>query len=284
MDINRKHAHIKNTTGKEREKKGYALLQKTFTEDVLTKRRIENDGSVPQYYVENSHEAIISKELYHEVQAEMARRSAMKDSNEYRRGYCSIYALTGVLVCGGCGAPFRRIVWHARNGKKIPVWRCRNRVEKRGAPCFAPTVHEDELQDAVVRAIRRAYGEDKSIMDEFWKNAMEVLNAEADLCDQRLQELQEELIRRVNTGESYDDLSDDIRELKEQRDKTLNRQAAQNDYLKHKQEVKEFLGQREKGGPRYKDSLVRKMITRIEVYKNRLIFTFKTGTEIEIKI
>lgn len=95
MDINRKHAHIKNTTGKEREKKGYALLQKTFTEDVLTKRRIENDGSVPQYYVENSHEAIISKELYHEVQAEMARRSAMKDSNEYRRGYCSIYALTG---------------------------------------------------------------------------------------------------------------------------------------------------------------------------------------------
>ena len=124
---------------------GDALLQKTFTEDVLTKKRIENDGSVPQYYVENSHEAIISKELYHEVQAEMARRSAMKDSNEYRRGYCSIYALTGVLVCGGCGAPFRRIVWHARNGKKIPVWRCRNRVEKKGAPCFAPTVHEDEL-------------------------------------------------------------------------------------------------------------------------------------------
>lgn len=77
-----------------------------------------------------------------------------------------------------------------------------------------------------MEAIRRAYGEDKSIMDEFWKNAMEVLNAEADLCDQRLQELQEELIRRVNTGESYDDLSDDIRELKEQRDKTLNRQAA----------------------------------------------------------
>ena len=86
---------------------GDALLQKTFTEDVLTKRRVENDGSVPQYYVENSHEAIISKELHHEVQAEMARRSAMKDSNEYRRGYCSIYALTGVLVCGGCGAPFR---------------------------------------------------------------------------------------------------------------------------------------------------------------------------------
>ena len=238
---------------------------------------------MPQYYVENSHEAIISKELYHEVQAEIDRRSLMKKGQDYRRGYCSKYALTAVLVCGGCGAPFRRIVWNNR-GKKSAVWRCRNRVEKKGDPCFAPTLHEDRLHEAVVEAIRRAYGEDKSIMDEFWKNAMEVLNAEADLCDQRLQELQEELIRRVNTGESYDDLSDGIRELKEQRDKTLNRQAAQNDYLKHKQEVKEFLEQREKGGPRYKDSLVRKMITRIEVYKNRLIFTFKTGTEIEIKI
>lgn len=167
----------------------------------------------------------------------------MKKGQDYRRGYCSKYALTAVLVCGGCGAPFRRIVWNNR-GKKSAVWRCRNRVEKKGDPCFAPTLHEDRLHEAVVEAIRRAYGEDKSIMDEFWKNAMEVLNAEADLCDQRLQELQEELIRRVNTGESYDDLSDDIRELKEQRDKTLNRQAAQNDYLKHKQEVKEFLEQR----------------------------------------
>ena len=36
--------------------KGCALLQKTYTPDFLTKKAVKNDGSVPQYYVEDSHE------------------------------------------------------------------------------------------------------------------------------------------------------------------------------------------------------------------------------------
>ena len=36
---------------------GDALLQKTYTVDVLTKKRVANNGIVPQYYVENNHEA-----------------------------------------------------------------------------------------------------------------------------------------------------------------------------------------------------------------------------------
>lgn len=53
---------------------GDALLQKTYTVDVLTKKRVKNNGIVPQYYVENSHEAIIPRELYMQVQEEMLRR------------------------------------------------------------------------------------------------------------------------------------------------------------------------------------------------------------------
>lgn len=40
---------------------GDALLQKTVTVDFLTKKRVKNEGHLPQYYVENSHEAIIPK-------------------------------------------------------------------------------------------------------------------------------------------------------------------------------------------------------------------------------
>mgnify|MGYP003851864741 CR=1 FL=1 len=42
--------------------KGDALLQKTYTVDFLTKKRLKNDGQVPQYYVEESHPAIIDKD------------------------------------------------------------------------------------------------------------------------------------------------------------------------------------------------------------------------------
>ena len=53
---------------------GDALLQKTYTTDFLTKKRIKNNGTVPQYYVEGDHEAIIPKELFMQVQAELVRR------------------------------------------------------------------------------------------------------------------------------------------------------------------------------------------------------------------
>ena len=42
---------------------GDALLQKTFTIDFLSKKRIKNNGTMPQYYVEGDHDAIISKEV-----------------------------------------------------------------------------------------------------------------------------------------------------------------------------------------------------------------------------
>ena len=44
-----------------------ALLQKTYTVDLLSKKWVKNNGIVPQYYVENSHETIILRDLYMEV-------------------------------------------------------------------------------------------------------------------------------------------------------------------------------------------------------------------------
>ena len=56
---------------------GDALLQKTYTVDFLNKKRIVNDGIVPQYYVKNSHEAIVSREVFYAVQEER-RKGQMK--------------------------------------------------------------------------------------------------------------------------------------------------------------------------------------------------------------
>lgn len=53
---------------------GDKLLQKTFTIDFLHKKPIKNEGQVPQYYVENDHEAIINPKLFKQVQDEIKRR------------------------------------------------------------------------------------------------------------------------------------------------------------------------------------------------------------------
>lgn len=56
---------------------GDALIQKTYTVDFLTKEKVMIRGIVPQYYIEDNHEAIIPKELFHRVQEEKVRRSAI---------------------------------------------------------------------------------------------------------------------------------------------------------------------------------------------------------------
>ena len=53
---------------------GDLLLQKYYTVDFLTKKVASNNGQLPQYFVENSHEPVIPREIFQQVQAEMARR------------------------------------------------------------------------------------------------------------------------------------------------------------------------------------------------------------------
>ena len=71
---------------------GDALLQKTYTVDVLTKKRVANNGIVPQYYVENNHEAIIPRQLFMQVQ-ERPRESTAANMH-YRASYTVVNVVT----------------------------------------------------------------------------------------------------------------------------------------------------------------------------------------------
>ena len=64
---------------------GGALLQKNYTIDFLNKKRGKNNGTLPQYYIEDDHEAIIPKDIFMRVQEEMARRSSERDLNGRRK-------------------------------------------------------------------------------------------------------------------------------------------------------------------------------------------------------
>ena len=61
------------------------MLQKTYTVDFMTKKKVINKGIVPQYYVEDDHEPIIPKELFYRVQEELARRASMNKAAVTRK-------------------------------------------------------------------------------------------------------------------------------------------------------------------------------------------------------
>ncbi len=60
---------------------GNSLLQKYFVEDCITHKEQKNKGELPMYYVENTHPAIISQDIFDKVQREFVVRYGVKIKN-----------------------------------------------------------------------------------------------------------------------------------------------------------------------------------------------------------
>ena len=140
--------------------KGDGIINKTYTEDCISKKVRLNNGERVKFYVENNHEGIISSERYALVQEELARRTSkpkikQKGTKTEQGQYSSKYALTELLVCGECKTPYRRCTWTMKGQKKI-VWRCINRLDYGKKYCHkSPTIEESVLQCAIMKAIGR---------------------------------------------------------------------------------------------------------------------------------
>ena len=154
---------------------GDVLLQKTFRTDVISKKVIKNVGQMAQYYMPDHHEAIVSREQYNAVKAEMARRSALRSPSKQavtgRSCYTSKYALSDRIVCGECGTLYRRCTWTSR-GRKYPVWRCTSRLNYGTKYCRdSPTIKEEPLQNAILSAINSAMSSKPALLDRI-RNAV----------------------------------------------------------------------------------------------------------------
>lgn len=156
--------------------KGDALLQKTYTVDFLTKKRLENHGNVPQYYVENSHPAIIDHDTWEAVQLEIKRRRdyASKHGIDKVDYSTDKHPFAGRVVCGSCGKAYHRKVWNSPSVKlRRVVWQCSGRYEIKGlVGCENKHVDEFVLREGFEAAFNEIMRE-KEIYLEKWKMMIE---------------------------------------------------------------------------------------------------------------
>lgn len=103
--------------------KGDALLQKKFTVDFLTKKQKINEGEVPQYYVENSHPAIIDPLEFDIVQEEFLRRE------NAGKKYSSTSIFASKMICGDCGSYFGAKVWHSNSKYRRVIYQCNSKFK-----------------------------------------------------------------------------------------------------------------------------------------------------------
>lgn len=266
---------------------GDALLQKTVTTDFLNKKRVVNKGIVPQYYVENSHEAIIPRELFMQVQEEMLRRSMLKSGNGKKRVYSGKYALSNIVFCSCCGDIYRRTQWLLK-GEHVPVWRCVSRLEKRKSDvdCTARTLFEKDLHAAVVTAFNQII----DMKDDFlpgMRLAMERALSQDNSSkvievDKQLEALQKELLKKANAKQGFDELADKIDALREEKQGILLEDANRAAMNQRLDELEAFLTEQQEPMTDYDESLVRRLIERITVFDDHLGFEFKCGLETEV--
>ena len=142
--------------------KGDALLQKTYTADFLTKNIKKNYGEVPQYYIQNSHPAIIDPETFELVQQEIERR---------RPNYRQLHRnspFTAKIICGDCGGYYGRKVWHSNSKHRKYIWRC-NQKYASGTGCSTPNLNEVAIEAAFVEAFNQVLRDKEQYIARFEK-------------------------------------------------------------------------------------------------------------------
>ncbi len=282
---------------------GDVLMQKTYTQDCISKKHIRNRGDLPMYLVRDHHEGIVSRDKFNAVQAEFARRNAgrapsRKAAPTGRACYSAKYALTERLVCGECGTLYRRCVWTKR-GQKRAVWRCASRIDYGKRYCHSsPTLDEGALQEAILAAINSVMSRKevllRQIEDTLWTEVAPAsgLSVSVGDIDRRIEELDREFQTLFKTAQSeggymryaseFKRITDDIAKLKAQKSDLLERQDSCSAAGQRIQGAMDILRDGSGTLTEWDESLIRQLVDTVKVVSaERIVVYLRGGMEVE---
>lgn len=280
-------------------------MQKTFVQDCISKKVVKNTGQLPMYLVQDNHPAIITREQYQAVQAEMSRRNAgespsKKNAPTGKSSYTSKYALSERLVCGECGTLYRRCVW-SRNGKKKVVWRCVSRLDYGTKFCHdSPTMEEGSLQQAILNAINSRMGGKEKLAEQVTDAMyleMEVLPDSAMTLGEikrRLEELDSEFSTLLETAvndpspkntERIIAVRDEMTGLKQQEERITNQLRTNSRAAEQLRRTATALDQLNHHLSEWDETAIRQLVHTVKVITaDRIIVYLSDGTEIEQEV
>ncbi|WP_313527729.1 recombinase family protein [Anaerotignum sp.] len=290
---------------------GDACMQKTYTVDFLTKKKVKNDGYVRQYYIEDNHEAIIPKELFHQVQEEKLRRASLHKSAVTRKKnkeekekskYSSKYILTDLMVCAECGHAYRRQIW-SKYGDKSAVWRCEDRLKqgKKSRCQNSPTLREKQLHDAIMTAINSVVENTGEFIGTFRENVIRVIGSYSTQgvtteYDEQIEKLQQQMLILIennakqgavseNFDTEYKQLSEQINELKTSKIQMVQAQKKAENYKERVDQLNKVITTVNPQVREFDQDLVKRLISSIRVHKGmKLEIQFHSGIVVKQEV
>lgn len=268
---------------------GDALLQKTYTVDFLNKKRVKNEGIMPQYYVENDHPAIIPKSVFMQVQQIIKqRRNGITTKNGKHRRLNGKYCFSQKLFCGKCGDILQRNMWY--RPEKVAVWRCASRIRrsKIGRRCMIRNVKEPLLKEATVEAFNQLIEGHELASKQIKANIMKVIKSSKgptlDQLNKQLEEVQMKLIQAANQHQDCDALTQQIMDLRKQKEKVQSRETDQQAKLHNLDEINKLVELHKYGLVDFDEQLVRRLVEKITIFQRYMEFTFKDGEVIRVNM
>ena len=130
---------------------GSMLLQKTYIQDPIMKKKRINRGELQQYFVENTHPAIIDMDTFQQVQRKLNEN---KQQNKFPYNRTNIkYPFTGKIICDSCGRHYTRQLW--KNMKKErPTWVCTGKKSYGTRECKSQNILEKRLYEISCQVLK----------------------------------------------------------------------------------------------------------------------------------
>lgn len=117
------------------------LPQKSYVGDNLNKKKCKNNGGLPRYYVNSSHEAIIDRSTFDKVQQEIKRRSKKPTKLKNQ------HLFTGKIISQNCGSFYKYKINNSSTKYAKPVWVC-STFNSKGKDFFpSKQIPEDILKE-----------------------------------------------------------------------------------------------------------------------------------------
>lgn len=279
---------------------GDVIYQKTYRTDCISKHTKINRGERTKYLVSNNHPAIVDRDLFNAVQAELVRRSSKRKTSDKTLTslgkYSGKYALSELLICAECGSPYKRKTWTQGDEKRI-YWRCLSRIEHGKKYCpYSKGLEENKLHSAICRALKATMNENAEALALIKANlAYAVTGDEANLdlgaIEKRIKEATKEMENYMasyrNTGgdktrylECIQKVADEIKSLRAQEATAKAKLEKSTEVNSEIKRLCDWLDSHDTSFSEYDDMVIRRVVECIKVFKDGTIKVItKFGTE-----
>ena len=181
---------------------------------------------------------------------------------------------------------FRRSHWNNRDCKSI-AWRYISKLEPTGLECHARTINELDLQEIVFIALNELLGDKSKYQKQLQQNITAVIRTSAaittDGIDEKLMELQQELVKKANNKEAYDEIADQIFALREKRWQASMDTVQRDEQLQRITKLQDFIKDQPSDLTVFDEALVKRWLKQITIWDDHCTVELKSGLKVDIE-